>query len=52
MPLKEKPENHPWGREFSVVDPDGYEIEILGPLPKRAKVKMSRRQACITTDSR
>jgi catechol 2,3-dioxygenase-like lactoylglutathione lyase family enzyme len=25
------PEDKPWGREFSVHDPDGYEIEIVGP---------------------
>lgn len=29
---KERPEDKPWGREFSAVDPDGYVIEILGPL--------------------
>ena len=46
VPLKEKPENHPWGREFSVLDPDGYEIEILGPLPKGAKVKANSAEAC------
>jgi catechol 2,3-dioxygenase-like lactoylglutathione lyase family enzyme len=25
------PESHPWGREFSVKDPDGYEIEFISP---------------------
>ncbi len=25
------PEDKPWGREFDVVDPDGYRIEILQP---------------------
>ena len=25
------PETHPWGREFSLKDPDGYEIEFISP---------------------
>ena len=25
------PEDHPWGREFAIKDPDGYEIEFIGP---------------------
>ena len=25
------PQTHPWGREFSLVDPDGYEIEFISP---------------------
>ena len=29
---EEEPENHPWGREFTVRDPDGYEIEFIGPV--------------------
>ncbi len=29
---QERPEDKPWGREFSVVDPDGYPIEILEPV--------------------
>jgi len=28
----EMPKNEPWGREFSVRDPDGYEIEFIGPM--------------------
>jgi predicted enzyme related to lactoylglutathione lyase len=30
--IAEEPADRPWGRQFSVVDPDGYEIHILGPL--------------------
>ncbi|MBI3286517.1 MAG: VOC family protein [Chloroflexi bacterium] len=30
----EPPENRPWGRHLAVVDPDGYRIEILGPVKK------------------
>src|SRR5437660_917789 len=28
----EMPKNEPWGREFSIRDPDGYEIEFIGPM--------------------
>src|SRR5438128_1383377 len=28
----DEPEDRPWGRHFSVVDPDGYRIDVLGPL--------------------
>ncbi|MGH2372810.1 MAG: VOC family protein [bacterium] len=28
--VDEDPENRPWGRHFSVGDPDGYRIHILG----------------------
>ncbi len=31
----EPPENRPWGRHLVVVDPDGYRIEVLGPVNKR-----------------
>lgn len=44
--LRGKPANHPWGREFSVVDPDGYEIEILGPLPRGAKAEAYSEEGC------
>ena len=27
--MADLPETHPWGREFSVRDPDGYEIEFI-----------------------
>lgn len=27
------PEDHDWGREFAIKDPDGYEIEFIGPPP-------------------
>ncbi len=30
----EAPEDRPWGRHLAVVDPDGYRIEILGPVKK------------------
>ncbi len=30
--IVEEPEDRPWGRHFSVVDPDGYRIHILGPI--------------------
>ena len=30
--IAEEPEDRPWGRHFSVVDPDGYWIQILGPV--------------------
>jgi len=33
----EPPENRPWGRHLVVVDPDGYRIEILGPVKKRSQ---------------
>lgn len=26
-----EPQDRPWGREFSIRDPDGYEIEFIGP---------------------
>ncbi len=29
-----EPEDQPWGRVFSVGDPDGYEIEFVAPLAK------------------
>jgi predicted enzyme related to lactoylglutathione lyase len=32
--IAEEPEVRPWGRHFSVVDPDGYRIHILGPVPR------------------
>ncbi len=30
----EAPEDRPWGRHLAVIDPDGYRIEILGPVKK------------------
>lgn len=30
------PEDRPWGREFSVKDPDGYVLEFVGPVRERA----------------
>jgi len=32
IPITEQLVDRPWGRHFTVVDPDGYEIHILGPL--------------------
>ena len=32
IPIATQPVDRPWGRHFTVVDPDGYEIHILGPL--------------------
>jgi predicted enzyme related to lactoylglutathione lyase len=32
VPVLDEPEDRPWGRHFSVVDPDGYRIDVLGPL--------------------
>lgn len=29
--IREEPQDRPWGRHMSVVDPDGYRIDILGP---------------------
>jgi catechol 2,3-dioxygenase-like lactoylglutathione lyase family enzyme len=29
--ITEPPANEPWGREFAVLDPDGYGLEIIGP---------------------
>lgn len=29
--ILEEPEDRPWGRHMSVMDPDGYRIDILGP---------------------
>ena len=29
-----EPEDQPWGRVFSVSDPDGYAIEFVAPLAK------------------
>ncbi len=31
IPIAEEPHDRPWGRHFSVDDPDGYRIHILGP---------------------
>jgi catechol 2,3-dioxygenase-like lactoylglutathione lyase family enzyme len=31
---RHEPEDRPWGREFSVVDPDGYRLEFVGPKKK------------------
>lgn len=28
------PEDRPWGREFAIEDPDGYEIAFIGPAAK------------------
>lgn len=28
-----EPHNSPWGRLFSVVDPDGYSMAFIGPTP-------------------
>lgn len=33
--IAEEPEDRPWGRHFSVVDPDGYRIDVLGPIRRR-----------------
>lgn len=33
--VDEEPEDRPWGRHFSVVDPDGYRIHILGPVLRK-----------------
>ncbi len=30
--VDEDPEDRPWGRHAAVIDPDGYRIEILGPV--------------------
>ncbi len=27
------PKDEPWGRQFNVLDPDGYPIAFIGPLP-------------------
>ncbi len=32
---EEEPKDQPWGRVFSVSDPDGYAIEFVAPLPVR-----------------
>lgn len=38
-----EPSDKPWGCEFSVTDPDGYELEILGPVAgKKKKNKPAR----------
>src|SRR5947209_1506344 len=29
--ILEPPQTHPWGREFELKDPDGYEIEFISP---------------------
>ena|SRR2546425_2142949 len=39
----EPPENRPWGRHLVVVDPDGYRIEILGPVKMRSLGAPTRR---------
>ncbi len=36
-------EDRPWGRHLAVVDPDGYRIEILGPV-KIAKHQRNARK--------
>ncbi len=35
--LAEEPKNRPWGRHFAVVDPDGYRIEFLAPVSRKAR---------------
>jgi len=32
VPVLDEPADRPWGRHFSVVDPDGYRIDVLGQL--------------------
>jgi predicted enzyme related to lactoylglutathione lyase len=34
IPVLDEPEDRPWGRHFSVIDPDGYRIDVLGPLSR------------------
>lgn len=29
--IAETPRNEPWGRQFDVLDPDGYPIAFIGP---------------------
>jgi catechol 2,3-dioxygenase-like lactoylglutathione lyase family enzyme len=31
----EEPSDRPWGREFSVTDPDGYVLEFIGPRKEK-----------------
>lgn len=33
--IAEKPEDRPWGRHSSVIDPDGYRIDLLGPVRRK-----------------
>ncbi|WP_020575376.1 VOC family protein [Actinopolymorpha alba] len=30
--IEKPPENEPWGRQFNVLDPDGYSIAFIGPI--------------------
>lgn len=30
--IVEPPKDEPWGRQFNVLDPDGYSIAFIGPL--------------------
>ncbi len=37
MVIADETKDRPWGRHFSVVDPDGYSIHILGPLQRKRR---------------
>ncbi len=39
----EPPADRPWGRHLTVIDPDGYRIEILGP--QKGKPSKNRRDS-------
>lgn len=30
--IERPPANEPWGRQFNVLDPDGYSIAFIGPI--------------------
>ena len=36
LKIRAEPANHPWGRECGVIDPDGYEVEFIGPVREPA----------------
>ncbi len=37
--ILEEPEDRPWGRHLSVVDPDRYRVEILGPVRQGRRIR-------------